>query len=263
MAEHVQGQPGADRAVGRPGPAARMTGPDPVRPRPSVLIPPVTSASGGSAPAAPAPAPAAPIPPTVEPQAPPTGGPAPSVAAPAAAVAAATGIAAATAPAPAPAPTSGPPSMPAAPAQPRPQLQPRPQQTSVARVAHSAVRPSSGPRAARVYVTHIDPWAVMKQAFLLSLALAVIILAASAALWFALDSAGIIDAITRTATDVGGESGASVTGFLDFGKIMGAALVVAGIETVLVTALCTLLAFMYNLSVGIGGGLEVTLSEED
>ncbi|MCU0263367.1 MAG: DUF3566 domain-containing protein [Candidatus Nanopelagicales bacterium] len=130
-------------------------------------------------------------------------------------------------------------------------------------VARSAVRPASGPRAARVYVTHIDPWAVMKQSFLLALALAVIILVASAALWFALDSAGIIGAITRTATDVGGETGASVSGFLDFGRIMGAALVVAGIETVLVTALCTLLAFMYNLSVGIGGGLEVTLSEDD
>lgn len=130
-------------------------------------------------------------------------------------------------------------------------------------MASSAVRPSSGPRAARVYLTHIDPWSVMKQAFLLSLALAVIILAASAALWFALDSAGIIEAITSTATEVGGESGAAVSGFLDFGKIMGAALVVAGIETVLVTALCTLMAFMYNLSVGIGGGLEVTLSEEE
>lgn len=252
MAEHVQGQPGADRAVGRPGPAARMTGPDPARPRPSVLIPPVTSASAGSsAAAAAAPAPAAPIPPA---GAAPGRSPAAPVAVPLAAAAAAPVAAAHTGTAPAPAPT------PMAPAQQRPQPQP---QTSVARVARSAVRPSSGPRAARVYLTHVDPWSVMKQAFLLSLALAVIILAASAALWFALDSAGIIDAITRTATDVGGESGATVTGFLDFGKVMGAALVVAGIETVLVTALCTLLAFMYNLSVGIGGGLEVTLSEED
>ena len=138
-----------------------------------------------------------------------------------------------------------------------------PQQSSAATVARSAVRPSSGPRSARVYITHIDPWAVMKQAFLLSLALAVIILAASAALWFALESAGVIGAITRTATDVGGESGASVSSYLDLGKVMGAALVVAGIQTVLVTALCTLMAFMYNLSVGLGGGLEVTLSEED
>ena len=125
------------------------------------------------------------------------------------------------------------------------------------------MQPAAGPRSVRVYVTHIDPWAVAKQSFLLALALAAIILAASAALWFALDSAGVLDAITRTATDVGGESGASVSSYLDFGRIMGVALIVAGIETVLVTALCTLLAFMYNLSVGIGGGLEVTLSDED
>jgi Transmembrane domain of unknown function (DUF3566) len=243
MAEHVQGQPGADRAVGRPGPAARMTGPETARPRPSVLIPPVTSPTAAQAPA---PAPAAPVPPAV-----PSGPPAGSGAGAAVATAGVAAAASASAPAPVAAPTA------------RPAPQPQPQRVSVARVASSAVRPSTGPRAARVYLTHVDPWSVMKQAFLLSLALAVIILAASAALWFALDSAGIIDAITRTATDVGGESGATVSGFLDFGKIMGAALVVAGIETVLVTALCTLLAFMYNLSVGIGGGLEVTLSEED
>jgi hypothetical protein len=114
-----------------------------------------------------------------------------------------------------------------------------------------------------VYLTHVDPWSVMKQAFLLSMALAVVILAAFATLWFALDSAGVLDAITRTATDVGGESGASVSSFLSLSKVMGAGLVIAGIETVLVTALATLFAFLYNLAVGIGGGLEITLSEED
>ncbi len=103
----------------------------------------------------------------------------------------------------------------------------------------------------------------MKQAFLLSMALAVVILAASATLWIALDSAGVIDAITRTATDVGGASAAGVTSYLSLGKVMGASLVLAGIETVLVTALATLFAFLYNLAVGIGGGLEITLSEED
>ena len=260
MAEHVQGQPGADRAVGRPGPAARMTGPDPMRPRPSVLIPPVTSAPVGAAAAPQAPAPALPVPPSAASAA---QAPAPSTAAPA--VSTATAAAPVAAPARTPAPPVARAAAPSSATQVPTQapVQPRAQQTSVAGVARSAVRPSSGPRAARVYLTHVDPWSVMKQSFLLSLALAVIILAASAALWFALDSAGVIDAITRTATDVGGESGASVTSFLDFGKIMGAALVVAGIETVLVTALGTLMAFMYNLSVGIGGGLEVTLSEED
>ena len=132
-----------------------------------------------------------------------------------------------------------------------------------ARVARTAVQPSLGPRSARLFVTHVDPWSVMKQAFLLSLALAMVILVAAATLWFALESAGVIDAITRTATDVGGESAAGLTSFLDFSKMMGLALVLAGIETVLLTAMATLFAFLYNLGVGIGGGLEITLSEED
>ena len=240
-----------------------MTGPDPMRPRPSVLIPPVTSTPPGAAGSPQAPAAPQAIPPSAASAA---QAPAPSTAAPAVSTAT---TATASAPVAAPARTPAPPvdraAAPSSATQVPTQapVQPRAQPTSVAGVARSAVRPSSGPRAARVYLTHVDPWSVMKQSVLLSLALAVIILAASAALWFALDSAGVIDAIPRTATDVGGESGASVTSFLDFGKIMGAALVVAGIETVLVTALGTLMAFMYNLSVGIGGGLEVTLSEED
>jgi hypothetical protein len=102
----------------------------------------------------------------------------------------------------------------------------------------------------------------MKQAFLLALALAVLTLIAFATLWFALESAGVLDAVTRTATDVGGESGANVSAFLSFSKVMGAALVIAGIEAVLVTSLGTLFAFMYNLAVAIGGGVAVTLSED-
>lgn len=237
MVDHAQGQPGADRAVGRPGPAARMAEPAGTRPRPSVLIPPVTP---GGASAGPAPMPQAPVAPQATPGHVPAGAPAaPATGAPVAA------------------------QRQAAPATPVAQPAARPAPTSAARVARTAVRPSQGPRAARVYLTHIDPWSVMKQAFLLSLALAVVILVAAATLWFALESAGVLDAITRTATDVGGESGASVSSFLDFGRVMGFGLVIAGIETVLITALATLFAFLYNLSVGIGGGLEITLSEDD
>lgn len=102
----------------------------------------------------------------------------------------------------------------------------------------------------------------MKQSFLLGMALALIILVSAASLWFALDSAGVLDAITRTATDVGGQSGATVGNYLSLSKVMAVALVLAGIETVLMTVLATLFAFLYNLAVGIGGGLEVTLSED-
>ncbi len=265
--EHVQGQPGADRAVGRPGPAARMTeSTTSQRPRPSVLIPPVAPGSGSTPPR-----PQAPVPPAADPGQATPDGPAPSNGgAPAAAAGAAAGVAAAATVAAQQAPPA--PAQPAvAPVQAQPQYAPQPQaapaspppRTEAARIARSVVQPTTGPRSARVYLTHIDPWSVMKQAFLLAMALAVVLLVAAATLWFALDSAGVLDAITRTATDVGGESGASLTGFLDFGRVMGVALVVAGVETVLLTALATLFAFLYNLAVGIGGGLELTLSEDD
>ncbi len=229
MNDRAQGQPGPDPAVGRPGPAARMSGPNVARPVPAVLIPPVTSPSAPSVASAP------------------------------------TGTTTATLAGPAPAeatPATGPASDEHVQRPDDGQPGPSASEARAPEVARSAVRRPSGPRSARLFLTHIDPWSVMKQAFLLALALAVVTLAAAAALWFSLESAGIIDAISRTATDVGGDSGQTVSGFLEFGRIMGAALIVAGIETVLVTALATLMAFMYNLSVGIGGGLEVTLSEE-
>lgn len=271
MAEHQQGQPGADRAVGRPGPAARMNDPESPRPRPSVLIPPVGSVAG-----APTRAPGATagtagtagpmsLPPVTSATPPQAARPAPAQGSGGSTAAAAVGGAAVAAVAQpqrssAPASTGSRPG--AQPASPK-AVQQRSQPAGAARVARTAVRPSMGPRSARVYLTHVDPWSVMKQAFLLSLALALILLAAAATLWFALESAGVIDAITRTATDVGGDSGASVSSYLSLGKVMGAALLIAGIETVLVTALATLFAFLYNLAVGIGGGLEITLSEED
>lgn len=223
--QHPQGQPGPDRKVGRPGPAARLVTPASTRPRPGVLIEPVRSTLGqeeidphvkSSA--------VAPGPEAVSPNS--SGG------------AVDTGVP----------DQSSPDSS---------RIRPR-----AAEVARAAVEPVGGSRSARVFLTHVDPWSVMKQSFLLGMALAAIILVATASLWFALDSAGVLDAITRTATDVGGQSGASVGNYLSLSKVMGASLVLAGIETVLMTVLATLFAFLYNLAVGIGGGLEVTLSED-
>jgi hypothetical protein len=211
MVDHPQGHPGADRAVGRPGPVGRMAPPQ-TGVRPSVLIPPVGGASAGARGA---------------------NSPAPSI-------------------------SQGGGSAPPA--------------TSQRNVAggvqgqserRTAIQRPPGPRAARVYLTRVDPWSVLKQSFLLSVAVGVVLLVGAAALWYALDSAGVIDAVTRTATDVAGEGGSSIGNLLQLGRVMGIGLVLAGVEIVLMTALATLFAFIYNLSVGLGGGLEVTLSEDD
>nr|MDA8436256.1 DUF3566 domain-containing protein [Actinomycetales bacterium] len=127
----------------------------------------------------------------------------------------------------------------------------------------AAPRPS-GPRRARLLVTRLDPWSVMKTAFMLSISIGIVVLMATALLWWTLDVTGVFAAVGRTIDDVAG-SGTSSFDFLSlvgFSRVMGVALVLTAIEVVLGSALATLFAFLYNLSVGLTGGLEVTLSED-
>ena len=61
--------------------------------------------------------------------------------------------------------------------------------------------------------------------------------------------------------------GSATTGFdllsyLEFSRVIGVATVVASVEIVLVSLLATLFAVMYNLTVGLTGGIEVVLSDE-
>jgi hypothetical protein len=131
-------------------------------------------------------------------------------------------------------------------------------------VATAASPRPVGPRRARLLVTRLDPWSVMKTAFMLSVSIGIVVLMATALLWWTLDVTGVFSAIGRTIDDVAG-SGSSSFDFLSlvgFSRVMGIALVLTAIEIVLGSALATLFAFLYNLSVGLTGGLEVTLSED-
>ncbi len=121
-----------------------------------------------------------------------------------------------------------------------------------------------GPRRARLLVSRLDPWSVMKTAFMLAVALAIVMLVATAVLWYALNAIGVFDAIGKVVNDLAG-SGSTNFNFaslVGFGRVMGVALIIAALEIVLTSALSTLYAFLYNLSVGLTGGVEVTLSEE-
>ena len=121
-----------------------------------------------------------------------------------------------------------------------------------------------GPRRARLLVSRLDPWSVMKTAFMLAVSLAIVMLVATAVLWYALDATGVFEAIGKVVNDLAG-SGSTNFNFaalVGFGRVMGVALIIAALEIVLTSALSTLFAFLYNLSVGLTGGVEVTLSEE-
>lgn len=122
---------------------------------------------------------------------------------------------------------------------------------------------SGGPRRARLYVSRFDPWSVTKAAFILSLAIGIVLVVAVTFVWFILDRTGVIESLSGTITDVvGSTSGLDLITSLGFWQVIGVTLIVASVEIVLVSALAGLFTVLYNLTVGITGGVEVVLTED-
>lgn len=123
-----------------------------------------------------------------------------------------------------------------------------------------------GPRRARLRLTRIDPWSVMKTAFLLSIALGVVTIVSVFMVWSVLGAAGVWDSINQTVSNIlGGEEAGDfdVQDYIGMSRVMGFTMLVAVIDVVLVTAIATLGAFLYNMAAALLGGIEVTLAEDN
>ncbi|MBR7834368.1 DUF3566 domain-containing protein [Actinospica durhamensis] len=123
-------------------------------------------------------------------------------------------------------------------------------------------------RKARLRVARVDPWSVMKVSFVLSIALGIVTLVGTAVVWEVLNGLGVFSSLNKTVGDLtsSGSSGSASTfnlsAVLSFTRVEFYMLIVAVVDVVLVTALATLAAYLYNLSSGFVGGLEVTLAED-
>ena len=121
----------------------------------------------------------------------------------------------------------------------------------------------SGSRQARLYLARVDPWSVAKAAFMLAIAVGIVIVVSVCVLWFALSSLGVFETLSRNVNEVIGNSQSSfdLMSVLDFSRVLGATIVLASVEVILVSMLATIFAFMYNLTVGLTGGVEVVLTD--
>lgn len=130
---------------------------------------------------------------------------------------------------------------------------------------HAPARPR-GTRRARLRLVHLDPWSVMKTSFLLSIAFGIVMVVSVGLVWSVLGAAGVWESINSTVNDVlGGESGTAfdVESYVGASRVIGFAMIVAVIDVILITAIATLAAFLYNLAAALLGGIEVTLAEDD
>jgi hypothetical protein len=129
----------------------------------------------------------------------------------------------------------------------------------------AAITSGLRPRRARLRLTRIDPWTVMKTSFLLSVAFGIVTVVAVFVVWIVLGMAGVWDSINET---VGGVMGGSSTGFevenyLGTTRVLGFTMLVSVVNVVLITAIATLVAFLYNMAAALLGGIEVTLAEDE
>lgn len=121
------------------------------------------------------------------------------------------------------------------------------------------------PRRARLRLTRIDPWSVMKTAFLLAIAFGVVTVVSVLMVWSVLGAAGVWDSINQTIQEsIGGPetAGLDVEDYVGTSRVLGFTMLVAAVDVVLLTAIATLGAFLYNMAAALLGGIEVTLAED-
>jgi hypothetical protein len=116
------------------------------------------------------------------------------------------------------------------------------------------------PRRARLVIKHIDPWTVMKVSFVVSLVMLVVCVVAVAVIYGVLGRMGVWDQINTLVNEVAPTTtSTALRNPLTASRVITVAAVVGGINVVLITALSTLGAAIYNLISDLVGGIEVTL----
>lgn len=144
----------------------------------------------------------------------------------------------------------------------------RPTPTSAASATPSAATRRVGnrrTRKARLRLARLDPWSVMKTTFLFSIAFGIMMMVVAWVLWMVLSGSGALESLNQFLTTLIGNQGDApfrIEDFINAPRVLGFAAVLAAIDVVILTAVATLFAFLYNLAATVIGGLEVTLAED-
>jgi len=112
-------------------------------------------------------------------------------------------------------------------------------------------------------IRRIDPWSTLKVSLMLSVALFFVWMIAVAFLYLVLGGMGVWAKLNSNVGDLLNNTSGSPGELVSSGTIFGGAVLIGLVNIVLLTAMATIAAFVYNLTTDLIGGVEVTLADLD
>ncbi len=150
----------------------------------------------------------------------------------------------------------------AKPAEPAPYRPPVPPPAPAPRVQVGAGHARTAVRAT-MQIRYIDPWSALKVSALLNVALFFVWMIAVAFLYLVLGAMGVWSKLNSNVGDLLTSGSGGGSDLVSAGSIFGGAALIGLVNIVLLTAMATVGAYIYNLSTDIVGGVEVTLADLD
>ena len=121
-------------------------------------------------------------------------------------------------------------------------------------------------RKARLRLSRLDPWSVMKTSFLFSIAAGIMLVVAVYVVWTVIGSSGLFDSVNDIVKSVVSTPNDTtpfrIEEYVNTQKVLGVSALLACVDVIIFTALATLGSFLYNLAATMLGGLEITLAED-
>ena len=128
--------------------------------------------------------------------------------------------------------------------------------------AHGMYSINDTPRRVDIAIARVDAWTVMKVSFLLSVAFGIAMVIATAVLWFMVDGMHVFSTIEDFMKTIGGEKFIPFLDYLRLPKILSYATIAGVANVVLLTAISTLGAMLYNVIASLVGGVKISLMDE-
>ena len=118
------------------------------------------------------------------------------------------------------------------------------------------------PRQVKLAVARVDPWTVMKVGFLLSVAMGIATVIATIVVWLMLDGMHVFSSIEDFLNQISATKFVALLDYVKLPKVVSYATVFAVANVIIMTAISTLGALLYNVIASLVGGVRVSLMDE-